>query len=57
MGNMLAKAQMQIFGDPDTMAKMSVQFMRAASSATPPTACSRRCRQKVRNFSRRSPAE
>ena len=31
MGNMFAKAQMQIFGDPDTMAKMSMQFMRAAS--------------------------
>ncbi len=30
MGNMLAKAQMQIFGDPETMAKMSAQFMRAA---------------------------
>lgn len=31
MGNMLAKAQMQIFGDPETMAKMSDRFMRAAS--------------------------
>ena len=31
LGNMLAKAQMQIFGDPDTMAKMSTQFMRATS--------------------------
>jgi uncharacterized membrane protein YqiK len=31
MGNMLSKAQMQIFGDPETMAKMSNQFMRAAS--------------------------
>ena len=31
LGNMFAKAQMQIFGDPDTMAKMSMQFMRAAS--------------------------
>jgi uncharacterized membrane protein YqiK len=31
LGNMLAKAQMQIFGDPSTMAKMSEQFMRAAS--------------------------
>jgi uncharacterized membrane protein YqiK len=30
MGNMLAKAQMQIFGDPETMARMSTQFMRAA---------------------------
>ena len=34
MGNMLAKAQMQIFGDPTTMAKMSEQFMRAASLGT-----------------------
>ena len=34
MGNMLAKAQMQIFGDPDTMARMSDQFMRAASLGT-----------------------
>lgn len=31
LGNMFAKAQMQIFGDPDTMAKMSMQFMKAAS--------------------------
>ena len=31
MGNMMARAQMQIFGDPTTMAKMSEQFMRAAS--------------------------
>jgi flotillin len=31
MGEMLAKAQMQIFGDPDTMARMSERFMRAAS--------------------------
>src|SRR5205814_3976989 len=31
LGNMFAKATMQIFGDPDTMAKMSMQFMRAAS--------------------------
>jgi uncharacterized membrane protein YqiK len=31
MGNMLAKAQMQIFGDPDTMARMSARFMQAAS--------------------------
>ena len=30
MGNMLAKAQMQIFGDPATMAAMAQQFMRAA---------------------------
>ena len=34
MGNMLGKAQMQIFGDPDTMAKMSERFMRAASYGT-----------------------
>jgi len=34
MGNMLAKAQMQIFGDPETMARMSQQFMRAASLGT-----------------------
>jgi flotillin len=31
MGNMLAKAQMQVFGDPETMARMANQFMRAAS--------------------------
>ena len=31
MGNMLAKAQMQIFADPDTMARMAQTFMRAAS--------------------------
>jgi uncharacterized membrane protein YqiK len=31
MGNMMSKAQMQIFGDPETMARMSNQFMRAAS--------------------------
>jgi hypothetical protein len=31
MSTMFAKATMQIFGDPDTMAKMSMQFMRAAS--------------------------
>jgi uncharacterized membrane protein YqiK len=31
LGNMLAKANMQIFGDPSTMARMSEQFMRAAS--------------------------
>lgn len=30
MGNMLAHAQMQIFGDPTTMATMAQQFMRAA---------------------------
>src|SRR5690606_12138413 len=30
MGQMLAKAQMQIFGDPDTMFKMSQRFMTAA---------------------------
>ena len=34
MGNMLAKANMQIFADPDTMARMSAQFMRAASLGT-----------------------
>lgn len=31
MGNMLARANMQIFGDPDTMSRMSERFMRAAS--------------------------
>lgn len=31
MGNMLSKAQMQIFGDPETMSRMSNNFMRAAS--------------------------
>lgn len=31
LGNMLSKANMQIFGDPDTMAKMSSRFMNAAS--------------------------
>jgi hypothetical protein len=31
LGSMFAKAQMQIFGDPETMARMSSQFMRAAS--------------------------
>lgn len=31
LGNMLAKANMQIFGDPETMSRMSMQFMRAAS--------------------------
>jgi len=30
MANMFAKAQMQIFGDPSTMASMSQQFMKAA---------------------------
>src|SRR5215212_2860363 len=34
MGNMLAKAQMQVFGDPNTMALMASQFMRAASLGT-----------------------
>ena len=34
MGNMLAKAQMQIFGDPATMAMMSQRFMQAASLGT-----------------------
>lgn len=34
LGNMLSKAQMQIFGDPSTMTKMSEQFMRAASLGT-----------------------
>jgi uncharacterized membrane protein YqiK len=31
LGNMLSKANMQIFGDPDTMARMSSRFMAAAS--------------------------
>ena len=31
MGNMLAKADMKIFGDPTTMARMSQQFLQAAS--------------------------
>jgi hypothetical protein len=31
MSNMFARANMQIFGDPSTMANMSMQFMRAAS--------------------------
>jgi uncharacterized membrane protein YqiK len=31
MGNMWNKAQVQLFADPDTMARMSSQFMRAAS--------------------------
>jgi len=30
MGNMMAKANIQVFGDPDTMAKMSYRFMQAA---------------------------
>jgi len=30
MGNMMSKAQIQIFGDPETMARMSDRFMRAA---------------------------
>jgi hypothetical protein len=34
MGNMLAKANMQIFADPETMSRMSSQFMRAASLGT-----------------------
>jgi hypothetical protein len=34
LGNMLSKAQMQIFGDPETMSRMSTQFMRAASLGT-----------------------
>ena len=34
MGNMMSKAQMQIFADPDTMARMANQFMRAASLGT-----------------------
>jgi hypothetical protein len=34
MGQMLANAQMQIFGDPETMARMSERFMRAASYGT-----------------------
>ncbi|HSV14877.1 MAG TPA: SPFH domain-containing protein, partial [Tepidisphaeraceae bacterium] len=34
MGNMLSKANMQIFADPDTMARMQGQFMRAASLGT-----------------------
>ncbi len=31
LGHMLAKANMQIFGDPETMAKMSSRFMSAAT--------------------------
>jgi uncharacterized membrane protein YqiK len=31
LGQMLSKANMQIFGDPDTMARMSQRFMAAAS--------------------------
>jgi flotillin len=34
MGNMMSKAQMQIFADPETMARMQGQFMRAASLGT-----------------------
>jgi flotillin len=34
MGNMWNKAQVQLFADPDTMARMSSQFMRAASLGT-----------------------
>lgn len=34
MSNMLSKAQMQIFGDPTTMATMADKFMRAASMGT-----------------------
>lgn len=34
MSNMLAKAQVQLFGDPTTMSRMSEQFMRAASLGT-----------------------
>jgi uncharacterized membrane protein YqiK len=34
LGTMLSKAQMQIFGDPTTMTRMSEQFMRAASLGT-----------------------
>lgn len=34
MSNMLAKANMQIFGDPTTMATMADKFMRAASMGT-----------------------
>ncbi len=34
MANMYAKAEMKIFGDPSTMARMSEQFMRAASLGT-----------------------
>lgn len=34
LGNMLAKAQMQIFGDPETMSRMSQQFMKAAAIGT-----------------------
>ena len=34
LGNMLAKAQVQVFGDPDTMARMSRRFMQAASLGT-----------------------
>ena len=34
LGNMLSKANMQIFGDPTTMATMADKFMRAASMGT-----------------------
>jgi uncharacterized membrane protein YqiK len=34
MANMFARANMQIFGDPSTMANMSAQFMKAASVGT-----------------------
>ena len=34
MGNMMAKANVQVFGDPETMAKMSERFMSAASFGT-----------------------
>ena len=34
MGNMMAKANVQVFGDPETMAKMSERFMSAASIGT-----------------------
>ncbi len=34
LGNLLAKANVQIFGDPTTMTRMSEQFMRAASLGT-----------------------
>jgi hypothetical protein len=30
MGNMMAKANVQVFGDPETMVKMSQRFMQAA---------------------------
>jgi flotillin len=34
MGSMLSKVNMQIFGDPETMAKMTDRFMRVASYGT-----------------------